>query len=75
VTFQLGTVGYLALGNLVALFAKKTLGNGCILMQHPKADLSLYGDGDLGQNKVSSRSLYQLNFYEYLGQGVISFPY
>jgi hypothetical protein len=46
VPFQLVTIGYLALGNLIPLFAEKLVGDGCIAlpMQHSKVDLSLYGD-------------------------------
>lgn len=46
--FQLVTVGYLALGNLIPFLAEKPLRNGYIalLMQHSKADLSIEGDGE-----------------------------
>jgi hypothetical protein len=46
--FQLVTEGYLALGNLIALFAEEPVGNGsfALTMQHSKADFSLDGDRD-----------------------------
>ncbi len=42
-TFHLVTVGYLALGDLVSLFAEKLVGNGsfAFLVQHSKANLPL----------------------------------
>jgi len=52
--FQPVTVGYLALGNLVSLFAEKLVGNGgfTLLMQHSKADLPLYVDRDCPNRNV-----------------------
>ena len=43
VPFQLVTVGYLALGDLVSLFAEKLVGDGsfAFLVQNSKADLPL----------------------------------
>lgn len=52
--FHIVTIGCLALGDLVALFAEKLVGDWsfAFLMQHSKADFSLYCDRDCPYGNV-----------------------
>ena len=67
--FQLVAVGYLALGNLISIFAKKRVEDGyfTFLVQHSEADLPLECDGDRHYGMLTSPMLMPIDQVEWPG--------